>query len=83
MSMQRSIVDVTEQNLQLNYENKFQIEYPKAFECAIGPKHVNVVECRVFNNTTWQEDISFSLHADFAHEADNRYDCYVSLANSN
>ena len=77
---QRLRVIVT-QNSPINHDGHFIIEVPQVFAGA-KTRNLNAVSCRVFNTTTFQEDISFTVHGDFAREADNKYDGFISFANS-
>ena len=73
---------VVTQNTPINQsDGHFEIEYQNDFVGA-RTKRLNVVSCRVFNTITSQEDISFTIHGDFAEETDNRYDGFISFANS-
>ena len=80
--MEERIRVVVTQNTPINpSDGHFEIEYPNAFVGARN-RRLNVVSCRVFNTITSQEDISFTIHGDFAKETDNRYDGFISFANS-
>ena len=80
---QRLRVVVTETSATLLHDGHYRYEYPTSFMCASGIKNVVVSNAYVYNATELKFDVSFSLHADFAREADNRYDGYVSLTNFN
>ena len=55
-------------------------QYPLPFNQAKGEKIVRVISCRIFN-PDGQEDIAITLHADFAVEAYNYYDGFVTFSN--
>ena len=80
---QRLRVVVTENSSELLPDGHYRYAYPTSFMCASGIKKVIVSNAYVYNATELKFDVSFSLHADFAFEADNRYDGYVSLTNFN
>ena len=80
--MEQRIWNVVTQNTPINLSNgHFEIEYPNSFVGARN-RRLNVVSCREFNTITSQEDISFTIHADFSKETDNRYDGFFSFSNS-
>ena len=77
--MQRRRLVVTEE-LPIAYNGKYRIGVPQAFRSATGHKIIQVCSARVYNTATSQFDVSFTLHADFAEEASNRYDGFISTA---
>ena len=78
MSQRRRVI-VTEL-APVDSQGRYRIEYPVAFRSAIGTKMVSVVSIRMYNTLSSQFDISFTLHADFALETDNRYDGFITFA---
>jgi hypothetical protein len=60
---------------------EFRNEYPREFMSARTKKSIRVISCKIYS-PAFQEDISISLHADFAYEINNRYDGYVMFCES-
>ena len=81
MSQRRRII-LTEQSATKLDDGKYYYDYPYEFQGKQN-KIINVIQAYVYNVDLGKFDISFSFHADFAFEKDNRYDGYVSLTNYN